>query len=49
MNHPLVAYAANCRLNASHTRLLAHEKIEDFEDLSLLEKIYVLLAMRHRG
>lgn len=41
MHRPPVAYAANGNLNASHTRLLTYEKIEDFEDLSLIGKVYV--------
>jgi hypothetical protein len=35
-----VAYAANCRSDAFYIYLLAHEKIGDFEKLSLSEKMY---------
>jgi hypothetical protein len=46
MRNAYVAYAANCRLDAFHTRLLAHEKIGDFEKLSLLGKMYAISLVR---
>jgi hypothetical protein len=42
MRDVYVAYAANCRLDAFHRHLLAHEKIGDFEKLSLFEKMYAI-------
>jgi hypothetical protein len=39
MRNDYVAYAANCRLDAFHTHLLAYEKIGNFERLSLFEKM----------
>jgi hypothetical protein len=42
MRDVYVAYAANCRLDAFHRHLLAHEKIGDFEELSLFGKMYAI-------
>jgi hypothetical protein len=46
MRDVYVAYAANCRLDASHAHLLAHEKIRDIEKLSLFEKMFAFSLVR---